>query len=296
MINEIIEELSGEFDNVRLVDTHAALEGQSDDGIIGKNLMLEHLHPNQTGYYWMGRTFAEHMLKDLSRSEMIKQQPTDLSSYFEEMHITELDDRIVYHRLRTLEQGFPFVLDSKTDPYQFSYEPADVLDSLAFGVVHKNTRWDAAKVELARHYQNQGEAQKALKEYYSLIRNQPWNDSPYVYAARVYLEQNDFTNAEPLLEKAYELDPNDAFITKMLGAINLNQGQTEAAIRYLEESRAVNPNDPQMLYNLSGAYGTNQEFEKALKTANQVLELNPNYPGIQQWKAQLTRIINSRIN
>ena len=296
MINEIIEELSGEFDNVRLVDTHAALEGQSDDGIIGKNLMLEHLHPNQTGYYWMGRTFAEHMLKDLSRSEMIKQQPTDLSSYFEEMHITELDDRIVYHRLRTLEQGFPFVLDSKTDPYQFSYEPADVLDSLAFGVVHKNTRWDAAKVELARHYQNQGKAQKALKEYYSLIRNQPWNDSPYVYAARVYLEQNDFTNAEPLLEKAYELDPNDAFITKMLGAINLNQGQTEAAIRYLEESRAVNPNDPQMLYNLSGAYGTNQEFEKALKTANQVLELNPNYPGIQQWKAQLTRIINSRRN
>lgn len=295
-INEIIEELSQEFANVRLVNTHAALEEQSPDGIIGQNLMLEHLHPNQTGYYWMGRTFTERMLEDLSQADMVEQAPSDLSSYFEEMHITELDDRIVHHRLRTLEQGFPFVLDSKTEPYQFNYKPDGVLDSLAFGIVHKGTRWDAAKVELGRNYQNKGETQKALREYYSLIRNQPWNDSPYVYAARVYLDQNDFTNAEPLLEKAYELAPKEAFTTKMLGSIKLNKGQTEEAIRYLEESKAINPNDPQMLYNLSGAYGTNQQFEKAMEIANQLIELNPNFPGIQQWKAQLTRIINSRQN
>ncbi|MDR9415202.1 MAG: tetratricopeptide repeat protein [Gracilimonas sp.] len=296
MINDIIKDLSRKYDHVKLVDTHSIFEEKSPDGIIGDELMLEHLHPNQTGYYWMGRAFVSRMLEDLSSIEMVEEKPKALSSYFEKMHLTEFEDRIVYHRLRTLEQGFPFVLNGEIDPYQFNYDPIGVLDSLAFGVVHKGLRWDAAKVELAQYYRNQQMPEKALEEYFGLIRNQPWNDSPYVYAARVYLDKNNFTKAEPLLQKAYELSPREAFTTKMLGAIKLNNGETEQAIRFLEEARMLNPNDPQMLYNLSGAYGTDQQFEKALETANQVIELNPNFPGIQQWKAQLIRIINSRRN
>ena len=60
-------------------------------------------------------------------------------------------------------------------------------------------------------------------KYLSLARNQPWNDSPYVFAARVYLDQNDFANAEPLLRTAYQINSNDAFITKMLGAIEVQK-------------------------------------------------------------------------
>lgn len=295
-INKIIKQLAQDFDNVRLVDTHQTMEMESPDGIIGENLMLEHLHPNQTGYYLMGRSFSKKMLEELSGSGLVEDQPSEFESYFDEMFITEFDDRIVHHRLRTLKQGFPFVINQQVNPYQFNYQPSGIMDSLAFGVVHKDIRWDAAKVELARYYQREGESEKALQEYYSLIRNQPWNDSPYVFAARIYLNQNDFKNAEPLLEKAYELAPKEAFTTKMLGAIKLNKGQTQQAIKYLEESRALNPNDPQMLYNLSGAYGTNQEFQKALEIADQVIELNPNFPGIQQWRAQLIQILNRQNN
>ncbi|WP_020403357.1 GDSL-type esterase/lipase family protein [Gracilimonas tropica] len=295
-INKIIKQLAQDFDNVRLVDTHQTMEMESPDGIIGENLMLEHLHPNQTGYYLMGRSFSKKMLEELSGSGLVEDQPSEFESYFDEMFITEFDDRIVHHRLRTLKQGFPFVINQQVNPYQFNYQPSGIMDSLAFGVVHKDIRWDAAKVELAQYYQREGESEKALQEYFSLIRNQPWNDSPYVFAARIYLNQNDFKNAEPLLEKAYELAPKEAFTTKMLGAIKLNKGQTQQAIKYLEESRALNPNDPQMLYNLSGAYGTNQEFQKALEIADQVIELNPNFPGIQQWRAQLIQILNRQNN
>ena len=295
-INKIITQLAQDFENVRLVDTHQTMEMESPDGIIGENLMLEHLHPNQTGYYLMGRSFSKKMLDELSRSGMVENQPTAFQNYFNEMYVTALDDRIVHHRLRTLKQGFPFVIDSQETPYQFNYQPSGILDSLAFGVVHKDIHWDAAKVELAQYYQREGESGKALQEYFSLIRNQPWNDSPYVFAARIYLNQNDFKNAEPLLEKAYELAPKEAFTTKMLGAVKLNKGQTQQAIKYLEESRQLNPNDPQMLYNLSGAYGTNQEFQKALEIADQVIEISPNFPGIQQWRAQLNQIIKRQNN
>jgi predicted Zn-dependent protease len=151
-------------------------------------------------------------------------------------------------------------------------------------------------VKLARYYEQTDQIEKSLLEYYGLIRNQPWNDSPYVFAARLYLDRNRFDEAEPFLRKAYELAPRESFTTKMLGSIELQKGNAESAIKLLEESRQLNPDDTQMLYNLSGAYGTNQEFEKALEIANQVADKSPNYPGIQQWIRQLNGIINSKRN
>lgn len=79
--------------------------------------------------------------------------------------------------------------------------------------------------------------------------------------------------AEPLLRKAYAINPRDAFITKMLGAIEVQQGNAKEGIRFLEESRRLNPSDPQMLYNLSGAYGIDKQFGKALEIAQKCAKL-----------------------
>ncbi|MEX0843822.1 MAG: tetratricopeptide repeat protein [Balneolaceae bacterium] len=295
-INDIIHSLSNEFENVRLVPTHRKLEDASPAGIIGNNLMLEHLHPNQTGYFIMGKTFAESLINDLKQSNMVSNPDLHLDTYFQKMYLTDYDDLIVHHRIRALKQGFPFVTEGEITPYQKGYKPTDIVDSLAFEVVQKDKRWDAAKIEVAEYYQSQMNIEKALLEYYGLIRNQPWNDAPYIFSARLLLDHNKFSEAEPLLRKAYELKPDEAYTTKMLGAIELHKGNTKEAIRLLEESRQVNPNDPQMLYNLSGAYGTNQEFEKALEIAEEVIEVNPNFPGVNEWKQQLNRIINSNRN
>jgi tetratricopeptide (TPR) repeat protein len=293
-INRIIEDLPNEFPNVELVRTHEEFERASPDGIIGHNLMLEHLHPNQKGYFIMGKSFASKILSDLPKQDFSGNQKLNWDHYFNEMHLTEIDKGIVSHRLRTLKQGFPFVVGGDIKPYQFGYKPTGVIDSLAFSVVHKHLRWDVAKVNAADYYISHGQTHKALEEYRGLIRNQPWNDSPYIFAARIYLDQNKFEKAEPLLRKAYSLAPNEAFTTKMLGAIELNKGNIEPAIELLEASRALNPKDPQMLYNLSGAYGKNGDYQKALDIAQLVSAEKPDFPGIRQWQNQLINIINSR--
>jgi predicted Zn-dependent protease len=212
------------------------------------------------------------------------------------MYISDFDELVVEHKLKILKQGFPFVKEGSVTPYQDNYKPTGFVDSLAFRMVHYDERWDTKKIDVAEYYQDQNQPEKALFEYYGLIRNQPWNDGTYILAARILLDQNNFAEAEPLLRKAYQIKPDEAYTTKMLGAIELNNGNVEEAIQLLEESRHLNPADPQMLYNLSGAYGTNQEFERALEIANEVSAINPNFPGIQQWKNQLKRIINSKRN
>ena len=295
-INEIIVSLTQEFSNVKLVQTHNSFEQASPHRIIGNNLMLEHLHPNQDGYFLMGKSFAESILGELEDELTTPGYEINLDAYFEEMQLSDFDKRIIYHRIKTLKQGFPFIIENQPSPYQLDYDPEGIVDSLAFGVVHEKKRWDASKVELAGYYEQTLQMDKALTEYLGLIRNQPWNDSPYIFAARIYLDRNESDKAEPLLRKAYELAPEEAFTTKMLGAIELQNGNTKTAIKLLEESRSLNPDDLQTLYNLSGAYGTNQEFNKALEIANQVAQRNPSFPGIQQWIRQLNRIINSNRN
>jgi lysophospholipase L1-like esterase len=311
-INQIIREKATEYEQVHYVPVYETFVEHSPNGIVGNELMLEHLHPNAKGYFLMGASFAQAMLENerlaewvhpplnnieserqtgngLIEQNLIKQE---FEAYEQGMYLSDFDHRVAYHRVRTLKQGFPFVLSNNARPYQQGYKPTGPADSLAFLAVHASKSWDESKVELGGIYERNNEPEKAFLEYMGLIRNQPWNDSPYVFAARVRLNQNDFDAAEPLLEQAYSIQPKEGYTTKMLGAIMVQKGDLERGITLLLESRALSPRDPQMLYNLSGAYGLNKNYTKALEIAEEVIAINPNFPGIQQWKAQLQRALN----
>ena len=312
-INRIIREKAGAYEQVHYVPVYETFVEHSPNRILGNELMLEHLHPNAKGYFLMGASFAQAMLESEKLNHLttpsINETSTSsdpgsdsqidntlieqgLKPYEKRMYLSDFDHQVAYHRVRTLKQGFPFVLSNNTQPYQQGYKPTGPADSLAFLAVHASKRWDEAKVELGGMYERNNRPEKAFLEYMGLIRNQPWNDSPYVFAARIRLNQNNFGAAEPLLEQAYSIQSKDPYITKMLGAIMVQKGDLERGIKLLLESRSLSPRDPQMLYNLSGAYGLNKNYRQALEIAEEVIVINPNFPGIQQWKVQLQRALN----
>ena len=311
-INQIIREKATAYEQVHYVPVYETFVEHSPNGIIGDELMLEHLHPNAKGYFLMGASFAQVMLKNKSLADWVQISLNDSGSerqtgnilieqdlilqefeaYEEGMYLSDFDHRVAYHRVRTLKQGFPFVLSNNARPYQQGYKPLGPADSLAFLAVHASKSWDESKVELGGIYERTNRPEKAFLEYMGLIRNQPWNDSPYLFAAQVQLNQNNFDAAEPLLEQAYSIQPKDAYTTKMLGAIMVQKGDLQRGITLLLESRALSPSDPQMLYNLSGAYGLNKNYQQAMEIAEEVIAITPNFPGIQQWKAQLQRALN----
>ena len=312
-INRIIREKTRVYEQVHYVPIYETFVEHSQNGIIGNELMLEHLHPNAKGYFLMGASFAQTMLESETLNHLTSPSTNEtstssdpgsdrqidntlveqgLKTYENRMYLSDFDHRVAYHRVRTLKQGFPFVLSNNVRPYQQGYKPTGPADSLAFLAVHASKRWDEAKVELGGMYERNNRPEKAFLEYMGLIRNQPWNDSPYVFAARIRLNQNNFGAAEPLLEQAYSIQSKDPYTTKMLGAIMVQKGDLERGIKLLLESRSLSPRDPQMLYNLSGAYGLNKNYRQALEIAEEVIVINPNFPGIQQWKVQLQRALN----
>ncbi|MBO6523846.1 MAG: hypothetical protein JJ971_08480 [Balneolaceae bacterium] len=286
-INEIIEATTLAHEHVNYVPSHEELIRYTREGIIGFDLMLEHLHPNQQGYFLIGKAFSSALLEELNLNPA-----QNLTEYKNRMYFSEFDHRVAWHRVETLKQSFPFVLGEKPEPYFRTYSTINKADSLAFRTVQSNVPWDKAKVELANYYQKTGELDKAIREYKGLIRNQPWNDSPYVFAARIYMSRNQFREAEELLLPANQISPEDPYINKMLGSIQIIKRDPLQGIKYLEASRRILPDDPQMLYNLSGAYYNSGQLEKAIEIADIGLKVNPNFPGLRAWRQQLETIRN----
>jgi hypothetical protein len=284
--NEIIRDVAGRTGNM-YVPVDEAFREDSGDGIIGFNLMLEHLHPNRRGYFLMGITYFE-AIRDAGflgrETDLTRLQPSD--SYYERMQMTEFDERVAWHRVQTLTNSWPFVTEPDPTGYPRGYRLQGLADSLAFQVVNSPLRWDEAKVFLGERLRAEGRSDEALAEYFGLIRDQPANDSPYVFAARIYLDRNDFESARPLLESALNLEES-AYVTKMLGAIEIDAGNIDRGIILLERSLELAPNDPQALFNLSGAYGLKGRYADALDLARRVERLNPNFPGLRSWMAQL---------
>jgi tetratricopeptide (TPR) repeat protein len=297
LFNEIIRE-KAEKHGATYVPVYEDMRNHSSNRIIGFDLMLEHLHPNRTGYFLIGKSFYEAisgsgLLDTVADYRALR----SWDEYYDMMRLTELDERIAYHRVRLLTSGWPFVTGPPPDGYPGTYQPSGRIDQLAFDVVHTNKRWDQAKLDVADYYAGHGEFELALNEYEGLIRDQPYNYSPFVFAGRLLLQvMNDFERARPHFENAWRINPSN-YAARMLGSIEVNDGNYDRGIHLLEKALEFNPDDIQALFNLSGAQALSGDLETAYVTAQRLDRIQPDFPGLPQWKQQLeSRLQRTRKN
>ncbi len=286
--NTLIKLMANETGSV-YVPGEEAFKSATKDGIIGNELMLEHLHPNVDGYSVLGKAFVETLIKSTPKGITLQtDRLKDWSFYQQKMYASDFDTTLGNIKILKLKAGWPFVKASESSP-NINYKPKDLADSLALDVSNGKLQWEPAKVKLAQAYVERKQYDKALTEYLGIAVDMPYSASPFVFASQLLIEQNKLQEAEPLLERANQLEAN-AFVKKMLGAIKINSKNYEVGIRLLKESVRLNASDPQAWYNLSGGYALNQQFKEAKDAASKVRELNPNFPGLQAWMRQLEQI------
>ncbi|MBP3193592.1 tetratricopeptide repeat protein [Natronogracilivirga saccharolytica] len=289
IFNEIIRK-KAEIHNAHYVPAYESLQANSINGIIGFDFMLEHLHANQPGYFHIGKSFFESFAESgILENELELTELRDWEHYFDAMKLSELDDRIAYHRIQLLTGGWPFKDEPDPYGYPYGYEPEGFIDDVAFDVVHTAKRWDQAKLSIAEYYTENGAFEKALSEYKGLIRDQPYNHSPYQFAGRLLLQyMNDFDRARPHFEKAWSMKPSN-YNARMLGSIEVNDGNYERGISLLEQALEFNERDVQAMFNLSGAQAMNGQLETAYETAMKLRQVQPGFPGLDSWLWQLER-------
>ena len=115
----------------------------------------------------------------------------------------------------------------------------------------------------------------AVKNFRKVTELASWNADGWVYLSSIYLEKNDFTTAEKILESAIKTVPDDFRVNFFLGVAYSRTGQEDDALRVLQRAHQINPKDVDAVAQLALVYDGMKRFTDSDSLYEEALSLNP---------------------
>jgi tetratricopeptide (TPR) repeat protein len=287
--NEVIHQVAATFE-VPVVPMKRYFEQASPNGLIGNNLMLEHLHPKVEGYHLLAEAFFDSLREHRFISDHWDESRIRPAAFYAaRWPVSELDRAIGHLRVIHLMDNWPFSpLDAPGNAFE-RYQPSNQVETLAYKVVQRQMSFKQAHVELAMHYTANEKRGLALREYRALISAAPYDAAQYLIAAKGMLDAREFDAALTMLHRSLKLK-NSAIANKWIGQVLMQQRRSQEALAYLEAATGGRPNDPHLHFMIGAAYVFGNQQQKAREKLSQLSALSPNFPGI----AELQRMIEAR--
>ncbi len=300
-INHIIHKLANEF-QIPVVPMKKVFEQHSANGIIGYELITEHLHPNVDGYFLMADAFLQTMLENNFISPTVDRTKMKPYNYYRQhWGFTELDSLKADLTIKQLTAGWPFQPETVKNEFLFTYKPKSLADSLAFICIkYDNIDLIFVHQELARYYEKNGQFDKAFNEYLSLVYTYPYNLNYYITGIQyAHLARND-SLVKVILKAMPKLMLDSSFfaLTK-LGKIALKEKQYNKAISLFEKAKSVAESKENTITALEGLYETYTELgnkNKAKRILFEIKDIDPNYTlkGISK-KEDYVVVVNPKV-
>lgn len=282
--NEIIRQVCRET-NAPVVEMEQAFAAHSPNGIAGRELICEHLHPNFDGYFLMAKTFGAAIAENNFIADK-KDWNWPLDKTDEEYNalsaVTEFDEAIGAFKIERLTSHWPFpspvLMNSGMDE-----SSASKIRQLAAAYAQEKISWNEAHYQLADYYAAQKQYGRAEKEYRAVIKIIPGNYHAYFKMGELYFTQERFPEAEAWLHQARQRHPRSPFVFAKLATVHFSSQSYETAIAYFDTALALNK--------MSGEFGAAEtgwaEYYKAvshlqlgqkaesMKALTEVLRLQP---------------------
>ncbi|WP_420455175.1 tetratricopeptide repeat protein [Rubrivirga sp.] len=274
-----------------VVEGERALRAVSPGGVVGRRVMLEHLHPNLNGYGVLADAFFDAIVADGLLGDEARPTPPGRLVRL----VTPMDSLIGRMRVAQLTAGWPFRpeesqpvrIDTARTPAYVAGLARDVMGGVA---------WLPAADSLASLFERDGRLRDALVTRRAVLQAYPflasaWSQLAALELTRVQREGRDdrLPYVASLFQQALDRDPDHVPALAVLGALALQAGDRPAAVGYLERAHAVEPDTPQVLYNLSGAYLMERRFDDAIALAERLVRLRPDDPQARALLAGLRR-------
>lgn len=280
--NDIIYRVAAEFDAaVAPVKKH--FEQHASEGIIGDELILDHLHPNVDGYFLMAEAFFETMREQSLIApgwDARKIRPVEF--YRRNWGFTALDETYADLAIKILKGGWPFQPAYAPNTVMSGYRPTTLVDSAAFeAILEEKLDLEHARTQLAETYVHRGDFGKAFEEYRALLHMTPYKVSPYLKTADMLIRLQKYASALQLLHTSLKVKKTP-FALKWIGIIYLRTGRLQDATPLLEMAMKIAPRDPEVLYNLSQAYALNGQDDNARSISRRLEAIDPNFRGLAE--------------
>ena len=271
-INEQIRELANRHGAI-VVDVRKALREHTLDGIIGHELMLEHLHPNVEGYFITADAFYKAMYENRVIDSWTRTVPFEHAR--REILFTKIDSLVGQYRVAQLMNSWPF------QPYGSVGAPLEITpesreEELAWALYKDEISWYEATDRLRAYYEGNGEYLNALRAALAVIQEYPFIAPPYLATASIMARQGRTDEALNYIEAANEREET-AIGLSMKGSLLMQKNEYDEAVNVLERATMLNNTDEQTLFLLSGAYTMASRTEDAKRAVAQLLTINPNH-------------------
>jgi tetratricopeptide (TPR) repeat protein len=217
-INTIIAQLCHKYKKAHLVDTRAAFEAGSPNGIIGDELLIEHVHPNLTGYALLSDVFYETM-KRQGLFSVPKEKEISFRQLLQDMPITKTDSLTGVYKVFNLKRSWPFRdessgsgqsqdLVSPAGTLRDSLNPGTMEERMAHGLALKQRSWPDAMDSLYNYYIGRRDLLDARKVVETLVLEHPTEEPYYDKAADLCGALKDDDNALFYFKKSFSLSPS----------------------------------------------------------------------------------------
>jgi tetratricopeptide (TPR) repeat protein len=139
------------------------------------------------------------------------------------------------------------------------------------------------KPSRAGEAENDALMQKAIENYKKAAERGPDTQMRnlamrYLVAAYGPDKLNNPAEAEPVVKRMIDIDPNEPENYFALAKIYEDAGRYEEAEQALLKAKEVKPNDPSLYLQLSGFYNRQGDFAKTMEALHQAADLTPDNP------------------
>ena len=194
-INQVIKRLAKQ-DHVYLVEVERRMRERSDAGIIGRNIMLEHLHPNVQGYFLLADTFYQQLKSSQLFYPFIEVSTNDA---WRMRPILPAEEYFGYASIVTLMSDYPFT--DSPQPIKLP-TPRDWQQELGMQLFRKDIDWLRMATLSAERYRDEKKLDMWFKTLQLIADATPHDPVSNATVGEQFYQQQRFSEATYYLQRA----------------------------------------------------------------------------------------------
>ncbi len=177
--NRIIRAVAAE-QGAQVVEVEASLLDHAAHGIIGNELMLEHLHPNLGGYFLLADAYYQALLDDAIAGPAV--QLVSREQAWSELPVTAVELQKADYEIMRLTADWPF----QRSPTRPRYPARNSeIEQLAYSLFTRGTTWSSATQQLQSYYLQQQDTLAAARVAVLLADAYPYDTERQYQAAQL---------------------------------------------------------------------------------------------------------------
>ena len=199
--NRVIREVAAE-QGAQVVEVEASLLDHATHGIIGNELMLEHVHPNLDGYFLLADAYYRALLDAGIPGSAV--QAVSREQAWSELPVTAVDLKKADYEIMRLTADWPFRTDGTRPHYP---DRNGEIEQLAYSLFTRGMTWSNATEQLQAYYLQRQDTLAAARVAVLLADAYPYDTERQYQANQLAQDAGLVQDAARLLRRALQLSP-----------------------------------------------------------------------------------------